>query len=217
MARYPLGARPKECPVRSNQTFAANRRYHAPVIPQTAAALFFESSAPSWHGLSADNWIKMVAVAVGAAWTLLNFVRGRTYRKRLETEISGNFSDRPGVILFTGDYKAKNLGSSEIPVLARGTGVYLFSLWLRRYTDGGWGVAEELINTVSLVEKDAWIEPTETLRKMYILPIPSGRGEFVGVRSEVQINNGKTMWTVSHICEFQRPTDTRPTSGVTHV
>jgi hypothetical protein len=174
------------------------------VIPHPVAALLFEAAPSLWLGLSADDWIKAIAVVVGAAWTIMNFVRGRTYRKSLDVDLPGTFSVISGVVLFTGQCKATNVGSSKISIHSYGTGVYIYTLWLRQYTDG-WGVAEELIDTVSLVDSNAWIEPRESFRKPYIRPVPPSRGVFVGVRCEALINNGETVWTVSQICNYPDP------------
>jgi hypothetical protein len=130
--------------------------------------------------LTPDNWIKIVAVAVGGAWTYLNYVRGRTFRKRLDVELPGSIGELNNVLYFSGQCKAKNVGSSHIPIIEYGTGVSIFSLWLQQDQDSMWKIAAKEIIVLPLIEKDAWIEPGETFSKPYIIALPHSEGHFVG-------------------------------------
>ena len=151
--------------------------------------------------MTADDWIKLGAVIVGGIWTWVNYVRGRTFRKRLDIELPGSVAELGGVKYFRGECRAKNVGSSHIPILKYGTGVTIFTLWLVKSPRGEWTIVEREINALDLVSKDAWIEPGETFSKPYIMTLPASTDQFVGMRTEAMINNGSTVWTVSCITD----------------
>ena len=54
------------------------------VVLAIALYLFFKPSLTA-----IDTVVKIAAVIVGGAWTYLNYVRGRTYSRRLELAVSG--------------------------------------------------------------------------------------------------------------------------------
>jgi len=148
-----------------------------------------------------DELVKTAAVCVAGAWTYLNYVRGRTHRRRLEIEISGSLTELDGVQRFFGDCKAKNIGLSKAPFNEEGTGISIFALRLAPRTDGGFRIVKEEVVVLPVFTKHGWIEPGETISEPITVILPPGEESLLGLRIEVMISNGKTTWNTSKVFE----------------
>jgi hypothetical protein len=157
---------------------------------------------------SVDTALKCLAVIVGGLWTYLNYVRGRTFRKRLELTPSGTITDQGGTLFFTGQCVAKNVGLGKIPIQQHGTGVTIYALRLVPNPGGTPHTAEDLVTVLPLFERHGWIEPGEAIADPFftVLPTPAtGQATLLGVRTVILISNGKTVWSASQVTQFQKP------------
>ena len=155
-----------------------------------------------------DTALKCLAVIVGGVWTYLNYVRGRTFRKRLELTPSGTITERDGTLFFSGQSVAKNVGLGKIPIQQRGTGVTLYALRLVPNPAGEPYTVEDLVTALPLFERHGWIEPGEAIADPFftLLPnIPAAQGTLLGVRTVILVSNGKTVWSASQLIQFQKP------------
>src|ERR1700675_1127674 len=75
-----------------------------------------------------DKVIKILAVVIGGAWAYLNYVRGRTYKKRLETNVSGEWFENKGLSFLSGSAHLKNVGLSKFPIEQKGTAILVYDL-----------------------------------------------------------------------------------------
>ena len=148
-----------------------------------------------------DEVVKTAAVCVAGAWTYLNYVRGRTHRRRLEIEITGSLSELDGVTRFFGDCKAKNIGLSKAPLREKGTGISVFALRLTPRADGTLRIVKEEVVVLPVFTKHGWIEPGETISDPITVIVPNGNQPLVGARIEVMISNGKITWNASKVFE----------------
>ncbi len=167
------------------------------LVPAFFPGAFVESSTFN----VADELFKGLAIVVAGAWTYLNYVRGRTFRTRLEIELSGSIGERPGVFYFNGQCKAKNVGLSLIPIQQVGSGIVIYALWLVPAENGTFDTFTEEIVVLPIFTRHGWIEPGESISDTYITTLPPSRNQLLGVRTEVMIGNGKTVWNASQITE----------------
>ena len=74
-----------------------------------------------------DKVVKIIAVILGGIWTYLNYVRGRTFKRRLEPKILGKISRgvRVDTWMVSGIAQAKNVGLSKVDIEASGTAIVI--------------------------------------------------------------------------------------------
>jgi hypothetical protein len=164
------------------------------VILAIALYLFFK---PSLTAL--DTVVKIAAVIVGGAWTYLNYVRGRTYSRRLELAVSGAVTERDDVYFFNGECRAKNVGLSKISIGHFQTNVLVSAIRLARAKDGWLYTDSEDLIALPLFERHGWIEPGETISEPVSAPVGKGAQMLLGIRTEVIVNDGKSIWSTSNI------------------
>ena len=164
-----------------------------------------------------DTALKCLAVIVGGLWTYLNYVRGRTFRKRLELTPSGTITDQGGTLFFSGQCLAKNVGLSKIPVQQRGTGFTLYALRLVPNAGRQPHIVEDLVTALPLFERHGWIEPGEAIADPFFTLLPAftaAQGTLLGVRVVILISNGKTVWSASQLIQFQKPKPPKTTQDM---
>ncbi len=73
------------------------------------------SSVDTWASI-AQKTAATVAIVVGGGWAYFKFVRGRTFRRRLELTISGEVRRRPGVVYLLTNSTVKNIGLAKFEI-----------------------------------------------------------------------------------------------------
>ena len=79
--------------------------------------------------------VKIIAVILGGIWTYLNYVRGRTFKRRLEPKILGKISRgvRVDTWMVSGIAQAKNVGLSKVDIEASGTAIVIDDMILKEH------------------------------------------------------------------------------------
>ena len=72
--------------------------------------------------------ITALAVIVTALWAYYRFVKGRTYRPRLEVSMGGEWFTVDGKRLLLARVRLKNIGASVVELLQKGTGLRVSTL-----------------------------------------------------------------------------------------
>src|SRR5262249_6336609 len=67
--------------------------------------------------------VTAAAVIIGGIWAYFKFVKGRTFRPRLEVDMSGQWLKVDGKQLLQARIRVKNIGSSKVTLLQKGTGL----------------------------------------------------------------------------------------------
>ena len=75
----------------------------------------------------ADAIVKFVALLVGAAWALMNYLRGRTYKRKLELGITGKLFRRNGKLYLSVLCRLKNVGLAMYPIKQEGSACQIFA------------------------------------------------------------------------------------------
>jgi hypothetical protein len=148
-----------------------------------------------------DILIKSAAVVLGGIWTYLNYVRGRTFHRRLEVEISGSIVNLPSVRAFSGQCRIKNIGLSHVRILQRGTGVSVSTLSLRTSVEGQRQIHEEEFTVMPMFAEQDWIEPGEPITDTFMVLLPDVSDLLLGIKVHVFVSNGKSIWSAVRIVE----------------
>src|SRR5580658_10816522 len=131
---------------------------------------------PTWLQLldALDKGVKIVAVFAAAIWAYYRFVRGRTFRDRLEPSISGEVLVDKGSKYIIASASARNVGSSVVRFKQGDSGVRIWaaneSLPRKRgwFSDDFW----TRIDTVPVFAKHYWIEPGEIISDKMLVEVP---------------------------------------------
>jgi hypothetical protein len=149
-----------------------------------------------------DKLVKIAAVMIGALWAYLNYVRGRTFKKRLELTICGKTLRRGAGLLLSGSAELKNVGLSKVAIEQRGTAILIYDL------KAASSLQKEPINAVeertlvlSVFENHGWIEPGETIQQSFLLQLPETQ-ERIGIKLELRIVAAYIEWNANSIVEL---------------
>lgn len=77
-----------------------------------------------------DKIIKVVAVVLGGIWTYLNYVRGRTFKRRLELSVTEKLLQSGSNILVTGVAQVKNVGLSKVSISRTPSAIMIDDLYI---------------------------------------------------------------------------------------
>lgn len=175
------------------------------MLMRAAASLLAAAATEPKLAISLDDALKATALVVGAAWTYLNYVRGRTFRKRLDIEITGKILEYPDVLVFSGMCHLKNIGLAKTAFDQVGTGVSINALYQAATSgDSPFPRVEEVV-VLPLFEKHDWVEPGETICDPFVAILPKQEDRLIGVRTNVMVSNGKITWQAAQITEAPLP------------
>lgn len=162
----------------------------------------FENPPPSLFSTVLSNIktiVETAAVIVGGIWAYYKFFRGRTFRPRLELEISGRASEAKGHTNVLISVQLKNVGLSKVAISQEGSAIRVFATDSTK-TDG---VAEwQRAITVGVFEKHSWIEPGETITDQALVSVP-GIGH-KAVKLEVRLIGNHIEWNALSIVEPEK-------------
>jgi hypothetical protein len=114
--------------------------------------------------------VTAVALIIGGIWAYFKFVKGRTYRPRLEVELSGQWRLIDGKHLLQAHISVKNIGASVVTLLQNGTGLRV-SVLARHQPTAPAQVAWESLRVFEVLVDHAWIEPGETVSDDLLLDL----------------------------------------------
>jgi len=145
-----------------------------------------------------DKATKVIALLVGGAWAYLNYIRGRTFKKRLELKIAAKELKSKECLLLAGSVQMKNVGLSKFPVEQTGTAILLFDLIPALQSACLSEPLEESIGVREVFKNHAWIEPGETIAEDFLLQIPE-RVERLAIKLELRVVAAHIEWNANCI------------------
>lgn len=160
-----------------------------------------------------DRVVKIAAVILGGIWTYLNYVRGRTFKRRLELKISGKVSPGVGacVWMVSGAAQAKNVGLSKVDIEASGTAIVIDDMVPGASKKGAPKIVEVEIRggVLGIFDRHRWIEPGETIEESFVAPLPV-RDNRAAVRLRLRIVSRHRIfknieWNADAIAELPKP------------
>jgi len=129
-----------------------------------------------------DLTLKTLALVVGAAWTVLNYFRGRTFTRRLEPTIHGEVVELQGAKYLTGDLAVKNVGLTKVEVTQEPTALVVWFV-----NSAGPQMSEQMMAAHNVFKDHGWIEPGETISEPFLVPLPASAQEPLIVRLDLRI------------------------------
>lgn len=147
-----------------------------------------------------DKSTKVAAVIIGAAWGYVNYIRGRTFKKRLELNISARKLKGKTGLLLSGNAQMKNVGLSKFPVEQKGTAIVIYDLKESHVGDGLTEPAKEIIGVLEVFKDHAWIEPGETVAEEFIVEIAEN-SERIALKLDLRVVAAHIEWNTNCIVE----------------
>ena len=146
-----------------------------------------------------DKATKIFALFVGAGWVYLNYLRGRTFKRRLEPNITSKILFSKGVPFLSGVAQVKNVGLSKVVIQQRGTAIELLELTKRAH-EKVVSVRAVRVDVLPVFEDHSWIEPGETIEDSFFVPAPE-HADTVAFRIHLRIVSGGIEWNSDSLVE----------------
>lgn len=153
----------------------------------------------------ADTATKIAFAVIGGAWAWLTYIRGRTFRRRLEPAITGQIFVDSGIRFLSIEASVKNVGLSRAALPQRGTWVRIVRLQRKKSTS----VAEPkemLIGTPPIFKRHGWIEPGEEVHDVMLVQLPQDTPEDVAIGLSLRVASEEWRWPTPR----DQPQDTDP-------
>ena len=144
-----------------------------------------------------DAGIKFVALLVGAAWTWMIYLRGRTFKHRPVLGTSGKLFKKNGRLYLSVICKLKNVGQSKYEIESKGTACQVWAL-----TNGA-PAPEELIWVSDVFTAHRWLEPGGQVDDPLLIQIPPQLSEntIVALRVGLRVVSAGVESNISSIVE----------------
>lgn len=145
----------------------------------------------------ADATIKFIALLVGAAWTWMNYWRGRTHKHRPVLETSGKLFKKNGRLYLSVVGRLKNVGQSKYEIEREGTACEVWALTEDAPAPG------ELIWTSDVFIEHRWMEPGGQTEDALLIEVPAHLSEdtIVALRIGLRLVSAGVESNVSSIVE----------------
>jgi len=156
-----------------------------------------------------DKATKITAVFIGGGWVYLNYLRGRTFKHRLEPNIISRTVRSDGVLLLSGSAQIKNVGLSRVPIQQKGTAIEVLGYILNNANLAQPKVTLQNISVRSVFEAHGWIEPGEQIEESFLIAVPEAGGN-VAFRLNLRIVSAGIEWNSDCVTEIPLPVPIAP-------
>jgi hypothetical protein len=120
---------------------------------------------------TANHAITGLAVLVGGAWAYFKFVRGRTFARRAELDVSGSLFTFGDDRIVKATVTLRNAGLSKLPLKNNGKFVRLYGSPAVSWTPNANIFWQQLMHT-PIFEGHQWVEAQETVTDEVLIPVP---------------------------------------------
>jgi hypothetical protein len=125
----------------------------------------------------------ILGVLVGGAWAYFKFFKNRTYRPRLDIDLTGLVLQEGVDHLVLVTMSIRNVGLTNVPIRQEGTGLMVsvnHQLPAERsaFEEVSWNEDDAVV--LEILSRHAWIEPNETISEDVMVALPN-EGE-IGLR-----------------------------------
>jgi hypothetical protein len=145
--------------------------------------------------------VTALALLIGAVWAYYRFVKGRTFRPRLEVSMGGEWLTVHGKRLLLARVRVKDIGASVVRLRQEGTGLRVSS---PVDSDAPGAVGWEPGHVYTILEKHEWIEPGETVSDDVLLHLAVTEGQPVLFETRLVWNRSGLRWKKRNIVVFAR-------------
>lgn len=152
------------------------------------------------------NIVTAVALIIGGGWAYLQYIRGRTFKRRLQVGVSGQVRREHGILKILVDCRAENLGIRRFDVNSEGTAIRLLASRmdtppLDEPLEGGWEVLG-----VWQAFAPASLELGESMDDAILLDLPDGGQSALRLELSVSLPSGES-WRASDVVFLSEETD----------
>lgn len=191
------------------------------VTGDLAQALIAIAQSPQGGALSTlQAWADIVqktaatvAIVGTAGWAYFKFVRGRTFRRRVELTISGEVRRGPAIVYLLTNSTAKNIGLSKLELDYEKSG-------LRVMTHSAEGAVAEArladwspLSTWPVFEGQDVLEPGEPAAEELLIEIPDEG--FSAFRLQLWVSStGDESWEVTAVVNLEPTGDNEDVGGI---
>jgi len=147
-----------------------------------------------------DKVTKIIALFIGAGWAYLNYLRGRTFKRRLEPTITGKTIRSKGLLFLSGVAQVKNVGLSRVVVQQRGTAIEVLAL-VRQARENNPDLGTQDVDVLSVFKVHGWIEPGEVIEESFLVPVPE-HPETLAFRLRLRIVSEGIEWNCDSLVEI---------------
>jgi hypothetical protein len=139
----------------------------------------------------------ILGIVIGGTWVYYNTFRGRTYRQRLELEISSRAVERQDLIYIHARAVLKNVGLSRVPLKREGT-VFIISQHSHTLEAPCRVFNWRDISITRVFDKHKWIEPGEVIPDDVLVAAKREDGLLISCKVRV-VSEGhpRTEWNAS--------------------
>ena len=156
-----------------------------------------------------DKVAKILAVIIGACWAYVNYIRGRTFKRRLEPSISGKMIQTEGAVLLSGLAQVKNVGLSKVLIQQKGTAIEILCHTLESADGGPPRLAHKSVAVREVFKVHGWIEPGEQIEESFLMLIPEDN-DTVALGLRLRIVSEHIEWNADSIVEIISPKSLQP-------
>jgi hypothetical protein len=147
----------------------------------------------NWIG-NLKNLAEIIAIIVGGIWAYFNYFRGRTYRPRVECNLTVNIAADRSKSFLNIVVHVKNVGLSRVRIQQRGTAVLVYSSHVQANPQqpvlSGW---DPDYHVFEIFKSHSWIEPGEPISQPILVQLPHEHAfSYLVV---LKLNSGKIWWT----------------------
>ena len=144
-----------------------------------------------------------IGIVVGGLWAYYSYFRGRTFRSRLEPRLKGKVSASDGLWLLVAMAELRNVGLGKVPIQQKGTALRVYAGRARGSNGETTNIDWERLDTLSVFEKHAWIEPGEIISDTAALGTRSA--DLSAFKLELRVVSEGLEWTATTIVEAVKP------------
>jgi hypothetical protein len=148
---------------------------------------------------TAKNLCEILAILGGAAWTYLNYFRGRIYKLKLECSVETSIEKYAGHSFLKAAARIRNIGLSKVPIQQKGTALLVYSVNMQDRTPTfpshvRWN---EPVAAFDVFSGRKWVEPSESIAESLMVDLPHG-GAFT-YKVILKVVSGEILWTAEGI------------------
>ena len=142
-----------------------------------------------------EEVLRVLAYIAAGAWAYFHFLRGRTFKPRLDPSLSASLIPSGGKAALHVRLTVRNVGQSRIQIAQKGSGlrVLLHSPAAEGFTHH---------TTTDILTPGEWLEPCETVMDEFLVDVPAA---VTAARCELHIVGTKSMWKTATIAMKHEP------------
>ena len=147
------------------------------------------------------TFLEIAAILIAGFWSYISYLRGRTFKLRMEPSIVGKSVEVGGVQFISGIARVKNVGLSKLPIEQTGTAILVSDLLSPAPTLEPTCVNEGFTLVLEVFKKHTWVEPGEPIEELFMLRLPENP-ERVALKLQLRLVVRGIEWNADSIIDL---------------